>query len=201
MKRGRILPWRPHEDDYLRQHYATMPVEAIAFFLRRTKGGVWQRAGRLGLSKPHSGKFQPGHNHGVASRFKSGNAPANKGKRTKLRIWERVVALFDDHRELDQADMASLLEVPKGSISGALHQRPEGLMHIDRWVLIGKHYHAIYVAGPGEDAEKPNQRLAQQEIQAQAMKRIAEPDPIPRPIFGLWGMPVSTDYRKAAEAA
>jgi hypothetical protein len=189
MKRGRILPWRPHEDDYLRQHYATMSADAIAFFLRRAKGGVWQRAVRLGLSKPHGGNFQPGH------------TPANKGQRTKLRIWERIVALFEHHSELTQSDMASILDIPIGSISNSLGHRTEGLMHIDRWQLVDRHYIAIYVAGPGEDAEKPNQRLAKEFARESVLQRITEPDPIPRPIFGLWGMPVSTDYRKAAEAA
>lgn len=201
MTRGRVLPWRPAEDDYMRQHYSTMSCAAIAFYLRRTKQGVWQRAKRLGLSKVNGGRFQPGNQVGQLRRFAIGNTPATKGQRTKLRLWERAVALFDDHKELTQTDIARLLDVPIGSISGSLVQRPEGLMHVDRWMLIGKHYHAIYVSGPGDDAEKPNKSAHLVAISADQQRKLAEPEPIPRPIFGPWGIPWTTDYKQAAQAA
>lgn len=205
MTRGRVLPWRPEEDAYLVDNYATMPCDAIAFYLRRTNSGVWKRASRLGLSKPHMGKFQPGNTRGATRRFVAGNTPGNKGQRTRLRIWERTVALFADHAELTKTDIASLLDVPIKSISGSLAQCPDGLMHIDRWALIGRHYHAIYVAGPGDDAEKPNRSAAHEEAQAARDRRNAElltrPEPIPNPVAWLWGVPCATDYKQAAEAA
>jgi len=196
VKRGRILPWRPHEDEYLRENYATMPSNAIAFYLRRTESGVWKRASRLGLVKSNSTRFQPGNQIGKLRRFIKGNAPANKGQRTKLRLWERAVALFDDHKELTQSDIARLLDVPMGSVSGSLSQRPKGLMRIDRWTLIGNHYHAIYVGGNGEDAPKPNKSAAREEVRV----RETKPDAIPKPTAWLWGLPTGTDYNQAGVA-
>ncbi len=201
MKRGRVRPWRPEEDAYLVENYATMACDAIAFYLRRTNSGVWKRASRLGLSKPHMGKFQPGNTLGATRRFAAGNTPSNKGQRTRLRIWERAVALFDSHKELTQSDMARLLDVPIGSVSGSLAQRPDGLMHIDRWQLVAKHYHAIYVAGHGDDAEKPNKTAHLIAISADQKRKLAEPDPIPNPVAWLWGIPQATDYKQAAQAA
>lgn len=201
MKRGRVLPWRLKEDEYLRQNYATMDSRSIAFYLRRTQQGVWRRANRLGLSKPNGSRFQTGNQIGALRRFAVGNTPATKGQRTKLRIWERAVALFDDHKELTQTEIAQLLDVPIGSISGSLVQRPDGLMHIDRWMLIGKHYHAIYVGGPGDDAEKPNKSAQLDAVRADMERQSATPDPIPQPRSWLWGIPQATDYKQAAQAA
>lgn len=196
MKRGRILPWRPHEDDYLREHYAILPCESIAFYLRRTQGGVWQRAKRLGLSKPHMGKFQPGNTLG--NRFTAGNTPANKGQRTKLRIWERVVSLFDEHKELSIREMAQLLDTTAGSVAGSLWQVPDGLLHIDRWILQGRDWAAIYVAGPGKDADKPNQQAAKDHERKQRIEQAQIPHPVPRPALGLWGL--VWDHNKAGAA-
>lgn len=178
-----------------------MPCAAIAFYLRRTVSGVWKRASRLGLAKVNSTQFKPGNTIGQMRRFKPGNTPATKGQRTKLRIWERAVALFADHAELTQTEIARLLDVPIKSISGSLAQCPDDMMHIDRWMLIGKHYHAIYVVGPGDDAEKPNKSAQLDAVRADVERRSARPDPIPNPVAWLWGVPCATDYKQAAEAA
>lgn len=195
MKRGRVLPWRPHEDEYLRQNYATMPCQTIAFYLRRTKSGVWKRASRLKLSKPNGSRFQPGNEIGKLRRFAKGHTPATKGQRTKLRLWERAVNLFQDHTELTQSEMAQLLGVPSSSISGSLVQRPDGLIYIDRWRLDFRHYVAIYRAGQGTDAPKPNKR-------AHKAKPVIEspPQPVPQPTSWLWGLPIATDHNQAGVA-
>lgn len=199
MNRGRILPWREADDAYLRENYATMSAEAIAFFLRRTMASVWKRASRLGLSRENDARFKHGNTIGFDYAFKKGSIPANKGSRTKLRIWERAAALFDEHKELTQTDMARLLGVPSSSVSGSLVQRPKGLMHIDRWTLIGKHYHAIYAAGPGDDAEKPNKSAQLDAIHADMTRQSATPNPIPAPVHFLWGICIATnDTRRSA---
>lgn len=196
-KRGRVRPWRPEEDAYVRAHYATMRCDAIAFFLRRTQCGVWKRASRLGLEKQNSTKFQPGHT--IGPRFAPGNIPANKGKRTKLRIWERVELLFEEHAELTQADMSKLLGVPLGSLSGSLRQAPKHVCHIDRWMIVGKHWVGVYAKGPGADADKPNRRADTAEARARLIADASKPLPIPRPQLGPWGCVWNTT--QAVEAA
>lgn len=195
MKRGRVLPWRPHEDEYLVQNYATMPSRAIAFYLRRTESGIWKRASRLGLSKPNGSQFQVSNEIGRLRWFEKGNKVAAKGARTKLRLWERAVALFEDHSELTQSEMAQLLNVPSSSISGSLVQRPDGLIYIDRWQLVYRHYVAIYRAGQGPDAQKPNKS-------AHKAAPVIEspPQPVPQPTSWLWGLPIATDHNQAGVA-
>lgn len=192
MKRGRILPWRDHEDEYLTANYSVMPGDAVAFFLGRTMQSVWARASRLGLSKQNPACFKIGHK--PVNAFQAGNIPATKGKRTKLRLWERAAALFESNKELTQADIASLLNVPLGSVSGSLAQRPDGLMYIDRWALINKHYVAIYAAGNSKDAPKPNKSAERAEVK----RKESKPQPIPSPTSWLWGVPQATDYNQAA---
>ena len=204
MRRAPHRPWSPEDDQYLRDHYAGMTCSALAFYLRRTEASVWKHANLLGLSKNNLAVFKSGNQVGAEFRFQAGNTPQNKGQRTKLRVHERIVQLFDHHAELTQADMCRLLDSPPGSISGALHQRPAGLMRIARWIKSGKNYIAIYRAGPGDDAPKPSQAAIEAERQARAEAQLAadlaRPEPIPAPVEYLWGLCIKTSNqtRRAA---
>jgi len=231
--RGRIRPWREHEDEYLKANYATVDTVEIAKHMRRSVASIYRRANRLGLEKQNQTKWKPGAQVGVEYRFKPGhtvgprfakgntygkkfapgNIPHNKGtgkpreskqKRTpkepkattnRLVIWERCAALFDKYRELKQKDMQRILGLRSGSVSNALSTRPAGLFHIDRWVQVGRNFEAVYVKGQGYDAEKPNKEI---ERERERVIRLEKPDRIPQPVSWLWGMPVETDYRKAA---
>lgn len=203
MRRAPHRPWSPEDDQYLRDHYAGMTCSALAFYLRRTEASVWKHANLLGLQKNNVAVFKPGNQVGAEFRFQSGNTPPNKGQRTKLRVYERIAQLFDHHDELTQADMGRLLGSPSGSISGALHQRPAGLMRIARWIKSGKNYIAIYVRGAGDDAPKPSQAAIEAAQKARQEAKLAEEmariEPIPAPVEHLWGICIKTnDTRRAA---
>lgn len=236
--RGRVRPWRQHENDYLIANYATIDTKQIAEHLRRSVGGVYRHANMLGLKKPNYTKwtpgtqvgaeyrfkpghsigprFQPGSTAGKAHWFRVGNVPHNKGTGTKkepkriakppkpikeptvkLCIWERCAALFDRYKELKQKDMQRILGLRSGSVSNALQTRPHGLFYIDRWVQVNRNFEAVYVAGNGYDAERPNK---EEERQRERAIKIEKPDPIPHPVSWLWGVPTSTSYSPASPA-
>jgi hypothetical protein len=80
--------WNPEDDELLRARYPHEPTANLARDLRRSVGSVFGRADKLGLSKsagylagPHACRLRRGDNPGVATRFKKGHAPPNKGLR------------------------------------------------------------------------------------------------------------------------
>lgn len=66
MTARRMQIWTPEEDAQLRAHYATMHTPALAALLGRPLPGLYKRAKRLGLTKPHvlNPDFRP---HNVAA--------------------------------------------------------------------------------------------------------------------------------------
>lgn len=173
MKRGRVRPWRPEEDAYLVENYATMPSSAIAFYLHRTESGVWKRASRLLLKKQHGGNFQPGH------------TPANKGKKTKAALL--VIAALKcgpmSMRELIKATGAS--ESAIGSAIKLVRADKDIGLHVKSWDLIPpRHWAARYALGHGESAPRP---VAKPRIYVPKIQDPYEIQPIPRPAAYLWG--------------
>lgn len=80
--------WSAEDDALLRELFADMPTADVARRVGRSVSSTYQRAYGLGLSKsatylasPAACRLRRGGNIGEASRFKKGQAPANKGKR------------------------------------------------------------------------------------------------------------------------
>ena len=81
-------PWTDAEDAALREAYPHTPTTDIAERLRRPLQAVYRRAYLLGLSKsaeylasPAAGRVRRGERRAVATEFKPGHPPANKGLR------------------------------------------------------------------------------------------------------------------------
>lgn len=75
-----------HDDQVLRERYPHISTARLARELKRSTSAVYQRAYKLGLQKseaylasPDACRLRRGDNVGVASRFKKGQTPANKG--------------------------------------------------------------------------------------------------------------------------
>lgn len=85
--------WSGHEDALLRARYPDTPTATLATELGRTIPSVYQRARVLGLEKseaylasPAACRLRRGDQVGKATRFRKGQAPANKGV-TRGRGW------------------------------------------------------------------------------------------------------------------
>ena len=87
MKKGKTLKkWSRRDEKYLREHYADERTADIAVKLGRTANAVGQHARDLGIRKSASFMSACGLNackspKSVASRFKSGHTPHNKGRK------------------------------------------------------------------------------------------------------------------------
>ena len=78
--------WSSDDVAYLREHYATMSARDIARVLGYTTHSIYYKATTLGLRKPPSFRALQGmmlcnDERSIATRFRSGMVPANKGKR------------------------------------------------------------------------------------------------------------------------
>lgn len=82
--------WTADECDFLRQHYPHMPTSKLAAEMGRTVEATYRIASKLGLHKtpeflasPESGRLKPGQSRPgmVATQFRPGNVPSNKGLR------------------------------------------------------------------------------------------------------------------------
>jgi hypothetical protein len=84
------------EEEFLRAHYADTPTKELAEQLGRTGRMIYNRADRMGLSKPAHG-FPKGSTSGAAYRFRKGNVPAKrefeKGQEAaSRRVMRRIMA-------------------------------------------------------------------------------------------------------------
>lgn len=71
------MRYTPKEDQYLKDHYLTIPAKTMSKNLGRAESGARQRMKILGLTVPEeiTQKFR------LASQFKKGAVPLNKGKK------------------------------------------------------------------------------------------------------------------------
>lgn len=164
-----IRLWLPRETKYLAKHFATKPVEAIAFHLGRSAFAVRSKARQMKLHRPNLG------------RFGANNVPK---KDSPLR--DRIEWLFEESPVRTIAEATSITGSDNSSCyrafkslckAGKIHV--SGYRHIRGFRNIME---AVYTAGPGEDAPKP--------VIAEGAKRTPQtykPDPIPRPQLGVWG--------------
>lgn len=85
LRRGKDFHWTEQQDTALRQMYAETSMEELKTFLHRSERAIYQRAIILGLHKSKEylaqiGRMNCEHPHQIASRFKKGDIPFNKGK-------------------------------------------------------------------------------------------------------------------------
>ena len=82
-------PFSPEDDEAIRINFPHFPTYLVAYVIGRTPSSVSQRAARLGLEKASDFWTKPiaklwvggEHPNAVASRFKPGQVPRNKGVR------------------------------------------------------------------------------------------------------------------------
>ena len=78
--------WKDRQVRYLIKHYADTPMEVLVEKTKHTACAVYQKAKKLGLKKDREyfvsvGRYCSAHPKSVATRFKKGNEPFNKGMR------------------------------------------------------------------------------------------------------------------------
>lgn len=86
--------WTEAEDRILRKEYSRMQSGEIAARLGRTVRSVYTRASLMGLKKPETYRSEAGkkgarHPGSIATRFREGHVPANKGKRMPDDVYAR----------------------------------------------------------------------------------------------------------------
>ena len=170
--------WSPEDEAYLTENYATMSASAIAAHLSRTTVGIWKRAERLGLTKQNLSQFKPGH------------VPANKGQRKgeeNMPLVRKVIEQLEEHGELTQKELASLIGCLDSSVSSALQiiRRPgQRGAFVSRWEWkSARHWVSKYRLGHGQDAPRPR-REREVQITKDDPYKI---QPVPRPAAYLWG--------------
>lgn len=88
-------PWSQDELEYLREHYADNFTEDIARTLDRSMESVFNKAYLMGLQKSAqfrvmTGRMSSDHPNVVASRYKKGRVPENKGKAMPDEVRKKV---------------------------------------------------------------------------------------------------------------
>lgn len=79
-------PWTERQLTLLRKHYADMPIQRLEQTLRHKRASIYSKAQELGLQRSpeliaEQGRLASQHTKSVATRFKIGYVPPNKGKR------------------------------------------------------------------------------------------------------------------------
>lgn len=79
-------PWTQRQLDYLQRHYADMTMAELKRRTGHAEKSIWQRAAAMGLRKSkdflqEQGRRTAKHPNSIATRFKKGREPFNKGKR------------------------------------------------------------------------------------------------------------------------
>ena len=82
------------EDMILRAKYSTAGTEELCRLLKRSRSSVYTRAGLFGLKRDRAwlsgaGKRLSSSPVSVATRFKKGSVPANKGKKMPAELYEK----------------------------------------------------------------------------------------------------------------
>lgn len=88
-------PWTLEELEYLCEHYADNFSQDIAHTLGRTMSSVYMKAQLMGLKKSPqfvsmTGRMSSDHPNVIASRYKRGRIPENKGKPMHADVREKV---------------------------------------------------------------------------------------------------------------
>ena len=79
-------PWTERQVSYLKKHYADTDISILIEKTHHDQRSIWNKAKALGLRKSYEWKAENGRMHSqhpkaIATRFKKGQEPANKGKR------------------------------------------------------------------------------------------------------------------------
>lgn len=79
-------PWTERQLAVLREHYADTPIKQMEQSTGHNRDSIYRKASSMGLQRSleviaEQGRIASQHPKAVASRFKKGQAPANKGKR------------------------------------------------------------------------------------------------------------------------
>jgi|SRR6185437_3671079 len=152
-------PWTPEEIETLRQLYPHRPTKEIAALLGRPMGTVYAYADRMGVKKseeflasPESGRLHKGETRPgtVATQFKSGHEPANKGLRRPGYSPGRMAEtqFKKGHRGGKAAEnwhpIGSILPDSDGylriKVREAVHgKEPTGFGNVRVWPLLARH--------------------------------------------------------------
>jgi hypothetical protein len=153
------VPWTTEHLEYLRAHYPHKPSAAIAEQLGCSVSRVYAKANEMGLKKseaflrsPESGLLQKGQTRpaSVATQFKRGQVPANKGLRrpgwapgrmreTQFQRGSRTGAAAQNWKPI-----GTISEDPEGylriKVRDHVHgQEPSGFGNVKVWPLLHRH--------------------------------------------------------------
>ena len=87
--------WTEEEKNIVREMYPEHLASEIAEIIGKTTVGVQQMAAKLGVrSTPEkiarTGKMSQNHPNVIATRYKKGNVPPNKGKKVSAEVYEKM---------------------------------------------------------------------------------------------------------------
>lgn len=176
-----MTPWSIDETVFLVRHYATMPLAELSANLadfgvaERSISAIHARARYLDIHRENAGKFD-------------GTNGAPPPCSSPLR--DHIIRLFVERTELTVAEMSAATGSSASSCWKVCKRlKAQENIHISRYQNPTKapgNWAAVYRVGIGKDAEKPAAKVVTKEVEPEDI--IYEPQPVPRPALGLWGL-------------
>lgn len=191
--------WTLAEDAYLAGNFASAPMGSIIAATGRTLHAIYSRAKVLGLRRENQGRIgkRPGFIAGTP--FRKGGNP----HKTNLR--DAIIRELVENGERTVRQLRAATGSSSSAIWKACYRlKEQNNLHVARWQPTKNspgNIEAVYRIGAGEDAEKPDVwKPLSAEVKRPPSAKDHEPQPIPRPTLGPWGLVWNTTNAGQAPA-
>lgn len=184
--------WTADELAYLREHYATAPMDDMSLRLDRTPGAIYSYAKILRLRRVNQGRFDG--TKIIGRRFEKGNDTRRRTwppKKPRHTLTDSVLLEFERNHEQTIRTLAAATGSRASSCWHACDKLLKGKkIHVDRY----DEKLAVYRLGMGVDALPPNIPKDEPEDDPYQIP------PVPMPVLDFWhGAIFTTTARESGQ--